>query len=1337
MRTLSLPFFTLAIGASSAFAQDFKEVPPTEVGFKKVVLLDKYVSEGASIGDVNMDGKPDVISGNLWWEGPTFKRSHSYGPVKFFAIQGPGLQGYSNNFFTFPDELTGDKWTDILKVGLPNSPAELAINPGKRPFAPNNSSQSCEVCLAQGNICNESPQYLDVIGDKNKEILAYSKGQITLAEPQANPKQPWKVYNISKGSGRRYGVYEHGLGAGDINADGLQDILEKNGWWEQPKNWDKQSGWKFHPFAFAPQQGGAQMFAYDVDGDGDNDVVTALNAHKYGMSWYEQIKINGDITFIEHKVMTEKTTGNPYGVCFSQPHAMDCVDIDGDGVKDIITGKCFFAHNGKDPGAHDPAVLYWFKTHRKKDGSAELIPYLIDDNSGVGRQISTGDLNGDGKMDIVVGNKKGVFAFIQEKADPNKKPKRKSTKTFHASQFTLTGNQIKYGGNGFIGWWYDKNSYATLPLTVTATDAKAIAGKAPSKKLHVSATFGAANHAGGTVKLVLSKYKDATKPAIKTWSHVVKPTGNWETWRTDALGIVSFPKAGQYYLHFLLEKQGREFINLQSAKVQLPKNPAYDVSTEKGQARKSGGGIRGGNDLSVEAQPAEKQAKSFNLPEGFIIELVSSEEYGAVKPISISFDDKGRLWTQTAREYPADKDVGQFQRPGRDKIIYFEKPWERKIQTPKVYAEGLSMPNSVLEWNGDIYAVHGPDILLFKDLDGDGKADTRKALVSGFGIQDTHTNIHNLTRTAGGWITFSQGCNCFGNLTLANGKQMPFNRTRIARMNPQGTVIETLAVGMNNIWCWPVSREGRTFIHEANDFGYSQVPYVQDSSYPSFVKGKRYPDSELYPPTANGLNLGGTGFSGIVISEDSDRGFPAKWRNVNFVANPITGAVNTVSYEKSPNGEWKFTKLPDLVTSSDSMFRPVQIEFGPDGCLYIVDWYNRIISHNEVPVNHPARDKVSGRIWRVRHESQKPYKPIDMTKVATADLVKHLKSTNHWECKAAWHQIVDRNAQELIPAIVSMIQSASVDGDKVLGLWTLEGLGYFDKSLWAKLLKDSNENVRYEAIRSMGTLQPDFNVAYELLKNQNEKSYYPMFEIARFFRDTPNKLESKHIALLDSLKFDPAKIPTNTIKGWKGNYKALGGNYEQNFMNFLVEKAKKQDRGQTGFNEAAWNKIIANLPEKNKAEQKMIEEKAHHLTEFFNKNGGDVANGKTLFEQRCSICHDAAKGASAFAPALNGGKKRDAEGIVMSVLDPAAAVETVFLPYRVIKKDGSTVEAFRSAIDKDKITLMYMGGGTVEIPMKDIKKAGYVKNGSVMPPMGAGLSDKEFADLIEYIQTIK
>jgi len=399
---------------NSAHAQ--KEIPATKVTFKKIQLLKEYHSEGASIGDINADGKPDIIAGSIYWLGPDFKKKYAYQPVKYKPLTGKGLTAYADVFFTFPDELTGDKWNDILQLSHQRRPAKVFINPGKSPSLADEHAITCEHCTAQTNVCNESPNYTNIIGDEQKELLAYVNNTITIAYPTKNPKEKWKVLTLTNPDKKKY-AKGHGLGTGDINGDGLTDVIDRFGWWQQPKDWDQTSKWTFHPVKFAPLapfQGGAQMFAYDVDNDGDNDVVTSLNAHAYGLAWFENKKQGDHITFTPHMIMGKKPSENTYGICFSQLHAMDCADIDGDGTKDIITGKCYYAHNGRDPGAEDPAVLYWFRTVKNADGTIDHIPYLIDSDSGVGRQISTGDLNNDGKLDIVTANKKGVFAFIQE-----------------------------------------------------------------------------------------------------------------------------------------------------------------------------------------------------------------------------------------------------------------------------------------------------------------------------------------------------------------------------------------------------------------------------------------------------------------------------------------------------------------------------------------------------------------------------------------------------------------------------------------------------------------------------------------------------------------------------------------------------------------------------------------------------------------------------------------------------------------------------------------------------------------------------------------------------------
>jgi hypothetical protein len=163
-------------------------------------------------------------------------------------------------------------------------------------------------------------------------------------------------------------------------------------------------------------KGGSQMYAYDVNGDGLADIITALEAHAFGLAWYEQYREGGEIKFREHTVMNKEPGENKYGVKFSEIHAIDLVDMDGDGLKDIVTGKRFWSHGRMgDPDRNDAAVLYWFKLTRNPDKSVDFIPYLIDTESGVGTQVVAADINGDGLPDIVVGNKRGTFVHFHEK----------------------------------------------------------------------------------------------------------------------------------------------------------------------------------------------------------------------------------------------------------------------------------------------------------------------------------------------------------------------------------------------------------------------------------------------------------------------------------------------------------------------------------------------------------------------------------------------------------------------------------------------------------------------------------------------------------------------------------------------------------------------------------------------------------------------------------------------------------------------------------------------------------------------------------------------------------
>lgn len=372
--------------------------------FQKIQLSSTFYAEGAAIGDLNKDGIPDIIAGPYWYEGPDFKNKHAFYEPRLFDAR-----NYSDNFIVAVDDVNGDGWNDILIVGFPGEAAHWYENP-------QGGDGYWKRHLIHPNVDNESPVFHDLTGNGKLELLFHTNGYLGYAAPDPkDPTRPWKFTRISKQ--HKWGKFTHGFGVGDVNGDGYEDIIKHEGWWENPGPGRTNVEWTYHAADFGP--GGAQMYAYDVDGDGLNDVVTTLQAHGWGLAWFRQLPGDGkEIRFEQHLITGSAFSDNPYGVRFSQPHALALVDIDGDGLKDLVSGKRFWAHGptgGYEPNA--PAVVYWFKLNRYSNGVIDFTPYLIDDNSGIGVEIATGDLTGNGYPDIVISNKKGTFVFLNRPPD--------------------------------------------------------------------------------------------------------------------------------------------------------------------------------------------------------------------------------------------------------------------------------------------------------------------------------------------------------------------------------------------------------------------------------------------------------------------------------------------------------------------------------------------------------------------------------------------------------------------------------------------------------------------------------------------------------------------------------------------------------------------------------------------------------------------------------------------------------------------------------------------------------------------------------------------------------
>ncbi len=857
--------------------------------WKTVQLNNQFWSEGATFADFNRDGKMDVVSGPYWWEGPDFKKRHTiYADTRTFKLKKddsteetiPGFEGalgknntYSDNFFAFTHDFNGDGWSDLLIYGFPGADASWFENPGKAGI---NGNEPWKRHVVFDVVDNESPTWGDLFGTGKPVIICMSGGFAGYVSPNwEKPTEKWTFHPISPKVG--YGRFTHGLGFGDINGDGRLDILEGNGWYEQPASVAGDPVWKFHPFKF--NGGGAQMYAYDVNGDGLADVVTSLAAHGYGLVWWEQLKerdASGEIQFKQHVIMNTKPEDNRYGVKFSQLHAVELVDMDGDGLKDIVTGKRFWAHGSHgDAEADAPPVLYWFKLVREKDHSVDWVPHLIDDNSGVGTQVVVGDINGDKLPDVVVGNKKGTFINLHstkavskeewEKAQPVVKFADAGKQVINASDVVVrTGTPpanpaaapagVKPNpplpGNGVLPLGKDgkpvNTDFETGDLRDWTATGDAWKGQPVKGPISQTRKFGegkVANHIGNYWIGGYEKLEDAPTGTLTSapfkvtqpWAAFLIGGGSHAETRvelvTKADGKVFFTAHGQnsesmspVAVDLAAQKDKEIFIRIVDEHTGgwghvnfddftfYSKKPIFASAFNPNQNPPSATPEPPVDNVKFNGLTPEEAVKAITLPPGFKATLFAGEP-DVKQPIAFCIDDRGRLWVIENYTYPIRQPEGK----GTDRILVFEDTnGDGKFDKRTVFMEGLNLATGIEYGFGGVFVGAAPYLYFIPVKEGDEPKPAGKPqiLLEGWGYQDTHEMLNTFTWGPDGWLY-----GCHGVFTHSHIKRpgdpdsnRQFINAGVWRYHPVKKTFEVFAEGTSNPWGLDFDERGQLFI---------------------------------------------------------------------------------------------------------------------------------------------------------------------------------------------------------------------------------------------------------------------------------------------------------------------------------------------------------------------------------------------------------------------------------------------------------------------------------------------------------------------------------------------
>jgi putative heme-binding domain-containing protein len=457
--------------------------------------------------------------------------------------------------------------------------------------------------------------------------------------------------------------------------------------------------------------------------------------------------------------------------------------------------------------------------------------------------------------------------------------------------------------------------------------------------------------------------------------------------------------------------------------------------------------------------PAEEQ-KSFHLPPGFKIELFASEPE-IQKPINMAFDARGRLWVSCTQEYPFPV---PSTRRGKDTIRILEDPnGAGHADKMTIFADGLNIPIGLYPYKNGVIAFSIPNIYNLQDTSGNGKADRREVIYGPFDfLHDAHGLNNAFRRGFDGWLYANHGFSNHSIVKAKDGSTVDMQSGNTYRFAPDGSHIEQFTWGQVNPFGMTFDVNGDIF--NADCHTKPIMLLLRNGYYDSF--GKPHNGLGFVPPVMH------HGHGSTAIAGDGQYvgdNFPEEFRGNMFVGNVMTSRVNRDSL-RYIGSSVRAVEQPDFIISDDPWFRPVDIQIGPDGAMYIADFYNKIIGHYEVPLNHPGRDRERGRIWRVTYTGGGA-KPITLNQTPNLraagmeDLIAAFTHPTLGVRMRAIDEMTDRLGSSAVEPLRRTIATATDARTRAYGAWALHRLGGLTPEMLAHVLEDRDSLVRIHAYR--------------------------------------------------------------------------------------------------------------------------------------------------------------------------------------------------------------------------------------------------------------------------------